>query len=686
MNADGGDRFLILCEPPLAGDIRAIVTGAGYTADFVDAEGLRAALPGDPVLGLFIDVPTLTGAAGEVVQVALADQPLGSDVPVLLVADRLALLPLDAVLDALGQVRIVELPLEPLLVRRAAASAARSRSRQGLAREALSHQGAVQASYRDMATELEHRIRLRMAELQAAHTRLQESEERYRVTLELSRQTMWTVDASGNLSYISARGDGPSGLTFATSLGHGWLKAVHPDDRAPLLEEWRRCVAARAPYYFEFRLRHRDGGYRLFASRAALYPLSGSEQPLWYGTSEDIEDRQTAVRALQRTEERYRLAARATNDIIWDWDVLGDRLHWSDAAAPFFGGEIVDTPLSWWSERLHPADRRAAEGSLRAAVAGDANHWEAVYRLRRADGTYAEIFDRGFISRDEHGRAVRAVGAMADETERREAEAQLQRVQAELIHVSRVSAMGAMASTLAHELNQPLTAATNYIHGSRRLLAEADGAALPQIADALAAAENSALRAGQIVRRLRDLVSRGQVASEAASLPRLIAEAGEIAFVDAHLLGIAHRVEVADGAGTVEVDRIQIQQVLINLIRNAVQALEDAPRREILVSARPVPFDMVEISVVDTGPGLSAERLRSLFTPFNSSKPSGMGIGLSICRTIVEAHGGKIWAESSPDGAVFRFTVPSGSASFRRQASLQSDRSPAYLGADQQGE
>ena len=685
MNAGASDRFLILCEAPLGEDVRSVLVEAGYVAHLVEAETLSDAVPGDPMLGLFIDIPTLIGAAAEVVQ-ALADQPVGSDMPVVVLADRAALPPLDEMLVALGQVRIVELPLDPLLLRRAAASAARSRSRQGSARAALSQQGAVQASYRDMAAELEHRIRQRMAELQAAHERLQESEERYRVTLELSRQTMWTVDASGALSYISARGEGPSGLTFATSLGRGWLDAVHPDDRAPLLEEWRRCVTTGVPYYFEFRLRQLDGSYRLFASRAAPHAMSGSEQPLWYGTSEDIEDRQSTVRALQRTEERYRLAARATNDIIWDWDVLGDRLHWSDAAAAFFGGTITDTPLSWWSDRLHPADRDAAEGSLRVAVAGDANHWEASYRLRRVDGSYAEIFDRGFISRDEHGRAVRAVGAMTDETARREAEAQLQRVQAELIHVSRVSAMGAMASTLAHELNQPLTAITNYIHGSRRLLAEEDGAALPQIADALAAAEASALRAGQIVRRLRELVSRGQVASELASLQRLIAEAGEIAFVDAHLLGITHRVEIADDAGTVEVDRIQIQQVLINLIRNAVQALEDAPRREILVSARPVPLDMVEISVTDTGPGLPAERQRALFTPFNSSKPSGMGIGLSICRTIVEAHGGKIWAEAPPDGAVFRFTVPSGSAALRRRAALQSGGSPAYLGSDKQGE
>ena len=182
---------------------------------------------------------------------------------------------------------------------------------------------------------------------------------------------------------------------------------------------------------------------------------------------------------------------------------------------------------------------------------------------------------------------------------------------------------------------------------------------LTPVKDALEAAETGALRAGQIVRRLRELVARGNVAVKPEDLSRLIEEASELAFVDEHLHGVSHRIALDPDARWVEADRIQVQQVLINLVRNAVQAMADQPRREILISARRGGHWLVEIAVSDTGPGIPAERMDNLFTPFNSSKAEGLGIGLSICRTIVEAHGGRIWAENlAGGGAAFHFTLP----------------------------
>jgi two-component system sensor kinase FixL len=248
---------------------------------------------------------------------------------------------------------------------------------------------------------------------------------------------------------------------------------------------------------------------------------------------------------------------------------------------------------------------------------------------------------------------------MLDLTERRTAQAEMQRMQSELIHVSRLSAMGAMASTLAHELNQPLTAVSGYIRGSRRLLDASPDETLAPVKEALEAAEAGALRAGQIVRRLRELVARGNVTVRSEDLSRLIEEASELAFVDEHLHGVTHRIEIDPDASWVECDRIQVQQVVINLVRNAVQAMVDQPTGEILITSRRAGHWLVEIAVTDTGPGIPPERMELLFTPFNSSKEDGLGIGLSICRTIVEAHGGRIWAENMPGGgAVFRFTLP----------------------------
>jgi two-component system sensor kinase FixL len=233
-------------------------------------------------------------------------------------------------------------------------------------------------------------------------------------------------------------------------------------------------------------------------------------------------------------------------------------------------------------------------------------------------------------------------------------------MQAELIHVARLSAMGTMASTLAHELNQPLTALGNFINGARRIVGRM-GVEDPALGDALDAAESGALRAAEIVRRLRELVSRGTVSVMVEHLPRLIEDAAVLAFLDEDALGVRHRLNLDPAATWVRADRIQIQQVLINLVRNAVEAMEGTAGKEIVISTRAVGRDMVEIAVADRGTGLGGADVDSLFSQFMTTKSGGMGIGLPISRTIVEAHGGKIWGEERGEGgAIFRFTLPRG--------------------------
>jgi two-component system sensor kinase FixL len=269
------------------------------------------------------------------------------------------------------------------------------------------------------------------------------------------------------------------------------------------------------------------------------------------------------------------------------------------------------------------------------------------------------VLDRGYIIRDASGRAYRAVGAISDRTERRRARAEIERMQAELIQVSRLSAMGAMASTLAHELNQPLTAITSYIRGGRRLMEDFAKPGMQAAQEALDAAETAALQAGKIVRHIRQFVARGAVSIRGENLEKLIEDAEILAFVDEHIHGVTHRIEFDPAARWVKVDRIQIQQVLINLIRNGIQAMEESPRREVLITTRAVAGSMAEISVADTGTGLSEDIRDALFLPFRTTKVEGMGIGLSISRTIVEAHGGKIVAEDREGGGtLFRFTLP----------------------------
>jgi PAS domain S-box-containing protein len=402
-----------------------------------------------------------------------------------------------------------------------------------------------------------------------------------------------------------------------------------------------------------------EGSYRSFAARAAPHRDESGRILRWYGYTEDIHDRKEAMAALRQAEERYRLASRATNDAIWDWNVQTGNIDWSEASAAFLGREPLEgSTLEWWENAIHPEDRDRVLKSINATVESDRVRWSAAYRMRKADGEYAYVYDRGFFIRNDEGQVIRGVGAVVDLTERRRAEAELRRTQAELIHVSRVSAMGTMASTLAHELNQPLTAVTSYVRGSRRLLANSKDPNVQQVCEALEHAEGGALRAGQIVRRLRELVARGNVLVGPEDLKKLVEDASLLAFLDEHLHGITHHIEIDPQARWVEVDRIQIQQVLINLIRNAVQAMQNADRREVIIASRPS-GDLIEVSVSDTGSGISESVRGALFSPFHSTKSEGMGIGLSISRTIVEAHHGRIWAEDAPGGgAVFKFTLP----------------------------
>ena len=249
-------------------------------------------------------------------------------------------------------------------------------------------------------------------------------------------------------------------------------------------------------------------------------------------------------------------------------------------------------------------------------------------------------------------------GFIRDLTERQKTEARLQELQSELVHISRLTAMGEMASTLAHELNQPLSAISNYLKGAQRLLARSTDENSTAMRDALEKAVDQAMRAGQIIRRLRDFVSRGETERRVESITKLVEEASALALVGIKDRSIRVRYSFDPAAEFVLADRVQIQQVLLNLMRNAVDAMEDSQSRELTVSIAPDADGYIRVSVADTGPGISPEIAEQLFLPFVTTKRHGMGIGLSISRTIVESHGGKIWLEPNPPGGtIFHFTL-----------------------------
>jgi two-component system, LuxR family, sensor kinase FixL len=251
-------------------------------------------------------------------------------------------------------------------------------------------------------------------------------------------------------------------------------------------------------------------------------------------------------------------------------------------------------------------------------------------------------------------------GFIRDLTERQQTEEQLHELQTELARLSRLTAMGEMASTLAHEINQPLSAISNYLQGCNRLLEPVQHPNVVRIRDVLAETTRQTLRAGHIIRQLREFVTRGETAKQPENISRLVEEASALALVGAREVGIKTVFRFASHTDAVMVEKVQIQQVLLNLMRNAIEAMQDSERKELLVTTSVPNGDKITVSVADTGSGLSEEISERLFQPFVTTKPAGMGVGLSISKRIVEAHGGELWAESNPSGgAIFLFTLQS---------------------------
>ena len=249
-------------------------------------------------------------------------------------------------------------------------------------------------------------------------------------------------------------------------------------------------------------------------------------------------------------------------------------------------------------------------------------------------------------------------GFIRDLTERQESEHQLQELQTELAHLSRLTAMGEMASTLAHEINQPLSAISNYLQGCNRLLEPIDHPNTPKIRDALSETTEQTLRAGHIIRQLREFVARGETEKSPENISKLVEEASALALVGAKEEGVRTHFRFASNTDGVLVEKVQIQQVLLNLMRNAIEAMHGCERKELLVTTSAPDGGKVTVSVADSGSGLSQEIADRLFQPFVTTKAAGMGVGLSISKRIVEAHGGEMWAEPNPEGGTrFRFTL-----------------------------
>jgi two-component system sensor kinase FixL len=350
---------------------------------------------------------------------------------------------------------------------------------------------------------------------------------------------------------------------------------------------------------------------------------------------------------------------RSSEDAIISKTLDGTITSWNGGAERMFGysaGEAVGQSISI----LFPSDRLAEEEEIiRQLKAGqEIEPYETVRRHR--DGYEIQVSLSVAPIRDSAGNIVGASKIARDITGRRTAEERTVSLQNELAHVGRLTAMGQMSAAIAHELNQPLAAIANYVKAAQRLL-EAENPSSQQLKTAREAVEKAAaqtIRAGTIIRYLREFVEKRDSEKRAEDLNQVIREAVTLGTVGSHYGDVRVKLQLAPGIPAVTMDRVQIQQVLLNLIRNAMEAMTDSDKRELSISCFQQADNFVSIIVRDTGPGLPAEVKARLFQPFVTTKSRGMGIGLKICQSIVEAHGGIIRTLDEAGGAVFQIQLP----------------------------
>jgi PAS domain S-box-containing protein len=362
---------------------------------------------------------------------------------------------------------------------------------------------------------------------------------------------------------------------------------------------------------------------------------------------------------LSESEQRMSLAAEAANLGMWVWDSVRDEVWITETGRALFGfapGQRLNYEA--FVQRVHPEDRTGRDAALRQTLDTQAPY-TLEYRVVLPDGTQRWIASRGRRMDTKEGRAIRLLGVLIDITAQKQAEFQARRQREEMAHLSRVSMMGQLASALAHELNQPLGAILRNAEAAELFL-ENDQPDLEELRNIVADIRKDDQRAGDVIDRLRSLLKRRDIESVPLVVNDLLRDVVSLARADAAARQVALVIEPVAGLPLVRADRVHLQQVLLNLLLNAMDALTEAPggKKSVTIQARNNADNLVEIAVSDTGRGIDPDRLPQVFEPFFTTKAQGMGMGLAISRTIIEAHGGNIWAENNADGgATFRFTL-----------------------------
>lgn len=477
--------------------------------------------------------------------------------------------------------------------------------------------------------------------------------------------TAWSSRPDGYCEFLNQRWLDYSGMSAEQAQGLGWVAVIHPDDRERLMEYWQSSLATGAPVDTEARLRRFDGVYRWFLFRAHALRDETGNIVRWYGTNTDIDDRRRAEDQLRRSEAFLAEAQHLTRIGSFSWRVLTSHLTWSEQLYRIFEFEMgVPVTLDLIGSRVHPDDFALLTNMVESAQRG-VSDFEYEHRLLMPDRSVRYLHLIAHAIRDHQG-CLEYIGAVQDVTQRQLAEEALARARAELGHMTRVTSLGVLTASIAHEVNQPLSGIVTNAGTCLRML----NADPPNVEGARETARRTIRdgnRASDVITRLRTLFARKEIAAEALDLSEAAREVIALSLTEWQSNRVILRQELADDLPRVQADRVQIQQVILNLLKNAsdaMTAIDDRPR-ELLVRTERDQDDCVRLSVRDAGVGFDPEHVDRLFDGFYTTKTDGMGIGLSVSRSIIEAHEGRLWATlNDGPGSTFAFSIPGSAGRF----------------------
>ncbi len=447
--------------------------------------------------------------------------------------------------------------------------------------------------------------------------------------------------------------------------GGDWQPIIHPEDLQGFRDQWKATLASGKPGEHEARVRRFDGVYRWHLFRAVPLYDETRKPVKWYASAFDIEDRKRAEEALRRSEGYLGEAQRLTCTGSWAWNVASRRsIYWSQENYRLFGFDPEGgIPLDEaFYQRVHPEDRDRVRREVFLERPEEGSHFDVEFRIVLPDGAIKYLRSTGHPVRNISGDLLEYVGTSIDVTERKRADEERERLhqaQADLAHVNRVTTMGELTASLAHEVNQPIAAAITNANTCMRWLA----ADTPNLEEARAAAMRivkDGTRAAEIIKRVRLLFKKGNLERELVDLNEVVRDMIVLLRSEATRYSISVRTKLAADLPEVVGDRVQLQQVLMNLMINSIDAMRDVNgTRELVVKSERGEYEQALVSVSDTGLGLPQQQADQIFNAFFTTKSHGTGMGLRISRSIVESHGGRLWAaENSPRGASFYVTLP----------------------------